>query len=75
MSTDEQAGVAGAEASFAGAGPPALVIEAAAVVVAGVISVGVLLWGLGQEVQAPLWAIGGLVGLLATWAYAIMRIQ
>jgi hypothetical protein len=75
MSTDEQAGVNGAGAAFPGAGPPALIIEGVAVVAAGLISVGVMLWGLGQETQAPAWAVAGLLGLLATWAYAIMRIH
>jgi hypothetical protein len=62
-------------AAVVGVGPAAIVIEGAAVVAAGLVSVGVMLWALGQEVQAPVWAVAGLVGLLASFGYAIMRIR
>lgn len=75
MQANEESGVNGPEAAVAGVGPPAIVIEGVAVVAAGLFSVGVMLWGLGQEVQTPAWAIAGLVGLLASFGYAIMRIR
>jgi hypothetical protein len=77
MSTDEEAREPGEPggAAVEGVGPPAIVIEGAAVVAAGLVSVGVMLWGLGQEVQTPAWAVAGLVGLLASFGYAIMRIR
>ena len=74
MSTDEEAREPGG-AAVEGVGPPAIVIEGVAVVAAGLLSVGVMLWGLGQEVQTPAWAVAGLVGLLASFGYAIMRIR